>query len=348
MFLLLIDNFNKQKNSLIRYFLLFLIIVVSGTRYEVGYDYYNYVNYYSIWLPYNLEPLFIYLVQLEQLITDNYQILFLTFSFLTISVIYYAITKYTKYIKTSFLFYLLIPGLYITSFSTLRQSLAMAFFFLAMYFLLYPKNKFKYVFYSVISVLLHYSAIVPVLIVIIFYKVLKVNYSFFIYAFFIVLSLILLNIDFVEILLSNAPGRYGSYLDMPREIPIYKVFLVNVFMLIIVFFKNKFIKENEDIVLINLLFVGIIILNLFSNFEHVSRLSHYFTIFQIIILSKLIYSSKKQYIKYLLLYITTIFYALILIKALYSDTLETYNPKMTPYKNYFFNNNLYLKNESDF
>lgn len=334
LFLLVIDYYFSNKKMFL-YIALLIILLVSGTRFEVGYDYLNYVNYYTNWLPDNLEPLFILSIKLQKVITNNYQIMFFTYSLFTMLFMYSGITKYTKYIKTSLLFYLLIPGLYLTSFSTLRQSIAISIFFFAVYFLVFRNQKSKFIFYGVVASLFHYSAVFPTLIVFIFYKVFKVNYSIYLYISLIVLSITLWKIGFSTFMLSIVSGKYAAYLDMPRDVSIYKLLISNIFMVFIILYQKKSVQKIEDIILINLIFTGMLILNTFADFEHVTRMSHYFTIFQIIIVPKLIYLSKNQSVKMFLLLSFVVYYGLMLAKVIYVDNQQNYHPKMTPYQNYF-------------
>lgn len=332
---LLIADYLFKNIKLFLYLALFLVVVISGTRYGTGYDFFNYVSFYTHSLPENLEPLFkLSIIVLKQVSSDS-QIMFFLYSFFTVILTYIGITKYTKYTKTSFLIFLLIPGLYLNSFSILRQAIAEPILFLAFFYLIYNKSLLRFYLLSLVAFLFHYSAILPVVIVLISYSILKKSYSLLFYILVLCLNIILYQINLATFLLGFAFGKYVAYLDFIQHTSLLKIVVSNLFILILIFFKNQFISTKEDNIILNILFIGIVILNIFSDFTPITRLSYYFLIFQIILVPKLIYSFKNNNIKIIALTLFISYYCLMFGNALVTDMATETDAGMIPYKNYF-------------
>lgn len=324
------------KKNLFIFLAILSIILISGTRFETGYDFFHYVGFYIGGADATHEPLFKLLLYILNLFTQEYQIFFFVSSLITIGFLYYAIKKYTKYKKTALLIFLLIPGLYLNTFSIVRQGIAEIFVMLAIYYLVYEKNRLKYLLYFVLSIGFHYTALVPLAIVFIFKKILSILYSNTIYILFIIFSLVLSKLNIADIILGAAFGRFAAYLDMTHDVSMLKLIVSNLFFILLVLFKNKFINSKPDVYLFNLMFIGILFINVFANFIPVTRFSYYFLIFQIILVPKLIYSFKSNEMKAIFLSGFIAYYSLMFTNSLIVDEKTDKYPKMTPYQNYFF------------
>jgi len=313
-----------------------IIILISGTRFETGYDFLNYTYFYTHLAYESLEPLFSLSIVFFNLFTSDPQILFFAYSVVTLVVLQMAISKYTIYHKTSLFIYLLIPGLYLNTFSIIRQGIAEVLFFLAISYLIYDKNKIKFVLFSIFAVLFHYTSIIPILLVAVTHKLLQKKYATHSYLAVLLASIILYKIGLASVLLTLATGHYASYIDEVYEGSIVKLFVLNLFMFIIIIFKNRIISSNIDTYLLNLTFIGIFTTNIFLDYTPVTRLGYYFLIFQIIIVPKMIYSFKENFVKLVFFSGFFLYYFGIFYNSLYVDELVDTYPKMTPYQNYFF------------
>lgn len=325
------------KAKIFDYVILLLIIFISGFRYEVGYDYYN---YYSMFVGNHLElePLFMVVISLFRAWWDEPQYVFFFFSAVTISIIFYAIKKFTKYYRTSFLIYLLIPGLYLNSFSIIRQGIAISFFFLSIYYLLYLNKRSKYLIISMIGFMFHFSAIIPIVIVLLMRRLLAQKYSLYFHIIIMTLALLIGISGIMGLVISTIGGRYSVYSTaFVEQVSVFKIIVLFFFSLFILYSYEKNSDKNLTF-LLNLYQLGIIVNFVFSDFTAVTRLSYYFLIFQTILVPRVIYTYRHQAIKLLMLTLFIVYYFGIQINALLVDEkLDSY-PKMTPYKNYFSDN----------
>lgn len=313
-----------------------IVIFISGTRYNTGYDFYNYHVFYTHHLDESLEPLFKLSVQILNLFSEDSQLMFFIYSFATILLTYFAITKMTKYKKTSLFIFLLIPGLYLNTFSIIRQGIAEVFFLLAVYYFVYENKNLKFWFFSLIAIGFHYSAALPVLLIYFFRKILSIKYSIPIYLILLSFSIFLYKINIAPILIALSPGKFGVYVEFIQNTSLIKILVYNLFIVVLIIFKKQYIKAKSDLILLNFLFVGVLILNVFADFIPVTRLSYYFFIFQIILVPKFIYSFKDNNLKVIVLFLSLLYYILIFLNALYVDSLSSSEYTMTPYQNYFF------------
>lgn len=332
--LLLIDNFIKKDFFIL--IAVLTIILVSGTRFETGYDFYNYHVFYTHHLADSLEPLFKLSVQILNLFSEDSQLMFFIYSFATILLIYFAITKMTKYKKTSLFIFLLIPGLYLNTFSIIRQGIAEAFFLLAVYYFVYENKNLKFWFFSLIAIGFHYSAALPVLLIYFFRKILSIKYSITIYLILLSFSIFLYKINIAPILISLAPEKFDVYVEFIQNTSLIKILVYNLFIVVLIIFQKQYIKAKSDLILLNFLFIGVLILNVFADFIPVTRLSYYFFIFQIILVPKFIYSFKDNNFKVIVLFLSLLYYILIFLNVLYLDSISDSKYTMTPYQNYFF------------
>lgn len=324
------------KAKFFNYLILSIVIFISGFRYLVGYDY---LNYYTIFVgnsinSIELEPLFMLISEFSRRLWNNPQYTFLIFSTITISVVFFTIPRYTKYHRTAFLFYLLIPGLYLNSFSIVRQGVAISFFFLSIYYLIYVKNIWKFFIYSLVGFLLHFSMIIPTILVYFLRNQLVKKYSTSVHIYSIIIALMLSFSGILSTIISTFGGRYSIYGTLVDEVSFLKVVILSLFSLFIVYSYRK-INDNRLVFLLNLNQLGILISIAFSDFAPITRLAYYFTIFQIILVAELIYRYKTQGLKILALVLFVSYYFGLQINALLTDEKVEYFPKMTPYTNYF-------------
>ncbi|MEZ9866561.1 EpsG family protein [Vibrio sp. 10N.261.51.A4] len=327
------------KSNIFSLFALFLIVMLSATRLEIGYDYFNYVGFYSVHLPESLEPLFKLSINLMNSFDLHYREFFFIYSIVTIFVLYIAIAKYTPYRKSALLIFILIPGLYLNSFSIIRQSIAASFVFFAIYYLIYEKKYVKFWVLSLIAICFHYPVVLVVLLVSLFKSLLNKEGSFKFYCFIVMTSLVIYKAGVASFVLSMIGGKYSLYASFVQPVSVLKLLVLNFYILILLCFKKQFIKDERDVFVVNLLVIGVLIVNIFADFTPVSRLGYYLLIFQIIIVPKLIYSFpssnlRQTSLKTLVIAITMFYYFSMFTNSLYVDSRQDIYPKLTPYNSW--------------
>jgi len=312
-----------------------LTLFFSGFRLETGYDWFNYVSFYSIGMQDLMEPFFALSVKLLNLITDDFRSMFFCYSLATVSVLLLAIHRFTKRTKISFLLYLLIPSYFITSFSIVRQGLALVIFLYALSFLLIDNNRFKFILISIVSCMFHYSAAIPSIMLLLCEKIFNRNFKTIYYVLLVLISWVLYYANIAPILITLAYGRYATYIEYTISVSSIKILVVNLFAFAIIAYKRQYVKSVADTYMLNMLVVGTLITNIFADFLPMTRLSYYFFIVQIVLVPKIIYSAKHNITKAFFLVAFLSYYILMLSYSLKVDIdLDSY-PKLTPYNNIF-------------
>jgi len=330
-----LERFSKKGMSPFFAIAILLTIFISGFRYNTGYDFLNYVRFYNEPLHLNIEPLFAVSIAFFKIFSDDPQLMFFAYSSATILILLLAVKRFTKYTKTSFLFFLLIPGLFLNSFSIIRQSLAMVILFYGVSFLLLDNGKRRFVIIASVAAMFHYSAIFPALLFFFGEAILKKEYTFKTFIFLALLSLVLYYFDLARFLLGFAIGRYSLYSDNYQPISLIKILILNLFMFFLVLHKRRFAAILSDIFLLNSVFIGVLITNIFASFTPLTRFSYFFLIAQIILVPKLIYAIKENSLKLFFLAVFMCYYSFMIGNALMVDLNFGSYPKMTPYENYF-------------
>lgn len=324
------------KSSFIYRFIVLIIIFISGTRYMVGFDFLNYIGFYIENTSSDaLEPLFNLSLILLNYFSSNPQWMFFIYSLFTIALVSIILPKYTNNYRMAFLIYLLIPGLFLNTFTIIRFSLAQSILFFAMYYFIYRNNYYLFFIMAFISIGFHYSALIPIVLLIILYPLLKIKFSFIIYLTLIVFSLIFYIFDLSAFLLSFLGGKYEYYQDSEYTVSLLKLIVINLYFLILIFFRNYYINTIQETIIFNFTIIGVLLINLFAEYTFITRISYYFLIFQIILVPKFIYSFKGNY-KIAILLFCMLFYLLQFINALQFSQKEDKYPNIIPYKNYFW------------
>ena len=314
----------------------FVTVFVSGFRYNTGYDFLHYVQFYREHPPAGMEPLFAYSVTFFNYFTDDPQLMFFTYSLATVSILLLAIKRFTKYTKTSFLIFLLVPGFFINSFSIIRQSLAMVILFYGMSFLILDDRKGKFLIISSVSAMLHYSAVFPALLFLLGGTFLRKEYRLNTLIGLALLSLVLCYFDVARFMGCFSIGRYSQYIDSKQAISPIKILILNLFVFFLLLNRRQFVENSSDTFLLNSMFIGVLITNFFSDFLPLVRFSYYFLIAEITLIPKLIYAFKDNNMRCVYLLAFMCCHAALMINAMLVDLNFDYYPKMIPYVNYFF------------
>ncbi|KAA6352594.1 Transmembrane protein EpsG [termite gut metagenome] len=328
--LLLID-YSRKSNGKIASMALFIVIIVSGIRENVGYDFANYVSFYL--LENASEPGFNLINRGLKLFGLNYHWMFILFSFATIIFVFKGIKYYTLHTNIAFFIYILIPGLYLNSFSIVRQAIAIAILFYG-YRFLYNKKLVKYTIIVIAAASFHYSSLFAIPFFLVSLKVKKMKY--WIYYLVIIASIFLSKINFIPMIFEKVLGStsyltYAAYDD--GGISFSKILILNIFILIILFFYKR--MSDIDKTMFFFLVLAVSIVTIFGSIGAVTRFSYYFRIFEIILISDVIYLLKSKYNKLILLVFVLGYYGIMFFHAISYDLKLEYFPKMTPYQTMF-------------
>lgn len=282
-----------DKNKLLQWFVFVIILAVAGLREYVGYDYASYVDWYTNGKRDDkIEFGYLQIMNIFRYLNLSYHFLFFFFSFASCLFLFLGIKKYTDNQNFAFLIFLLLPELFLTSFSSIRQSFSVSVCFYAFYYLL---NK-KYIVYTLLMLLaisIHYSAIIAFLVFLFIFRYSdKFNERNIIVLLFV--SFLISKIDTIQFFyFLFEKTRYAYYFSQERP-PVnnYKIIILNLVALFVLFhFKKLKEKYPHHHYLLPLYFFSVLLINLFSAFADMARLVLYFRVFEIIIIADLIFLS---------------------------------------------------------
>lgn len=263
-----------------------LSILFSGLRFENGNDWFNYLDILQNIETYEgkIEWGLIYLGKILNLFSYSEHLLFFSFSFVTLALIGLSFNSIASH-RLAFFLYLLTPGLFLNSFHVIRQMLAVSLFFYAVMEFGNNKSKLLFLFCGILGASFHYTAIIPfVFFVVIRWFPMKANLLP------CVLAVALIYISFIvsftelphDILLKFSGSKFEIYSELGDIENRYKIIVISLIasLYLYVYYRSKLVK-NEDY--LKLFIFGVVLLNLFSNFSVVSRVSYYFIPFGLII-----------------------------------------------------------------
>lgn len=306
----------KTKYRTLSILALLLPILLAGLRFAVGIDYESYatisktlsemplLTFFSSAASNVYEPTMFLFSRISAFFGDNNIIFFTIYSALTIIPIYLAARKINpKYAWLVLLFFLLL--FFAPSLNTIRQYAAIAITFFATVSLVYdnktPKRKLlEFLALILLASLLHTSAICAITLPIIYLisqkfanKTLIQNilyYSLFVIASFFIAQFLITNIADIPIL-----NKYAYALAWQDEIgPVPNLFAKLIPIIIgAVFFKQLIQKDRRNSFYFALTFIALAT-SLFGYIvPYGYRLSDYFNIFQILLFTNIISSTKE-------------------------------------------------------
>ena len=327
-----------NKSKIFEISLLVLAISVSGFRENLSGDYRYYVSWYdNKSRDYDFEFGFVWIMNIFRWFHSSHHILFFFFSFCTTMLVYLGVKKYTQHYNLAFLFFLLIPALYLNTWSVIRQAFAMSIVFYAFQFLI-TKRYFIYFVLMFIGIAIHYTAIFPFLVFLVVYKFAdKIR------------SVHLLVLLFSSLVLSNIHWNtfFTRFFENTHYIEYFsknlnpvnglKIISLNILAAFILLYSRK-MKETYPLQKYFIVFCvfSIIVTNLFATNNQLNRFSHYFTLFEIIVFADLIFlETKKRRLGLLIgFYLYGVSLFLYSIKADYNLNLQ--NTKYIPYNSVFY------------
>lgn len=240
----------------------------------------------------------------------NYNLYMFIFSIATLWLIVKSIVLYvpSTYAPLSYFIYLCI--FFPLNLNIMRQGLSIAIFFFSLQYI-YDRKPLRYFMLAFIAIGIHISATITIPLYFLIKNNRKINYLFFI-VFSSIIFFLLLNPIMLFDTLSNFPGfeRYSFYSVYEGNIN-NRIVIINIaiFLIMLLYEKNLLpsIYEKKDSLLFYILFIGVIIgLTGFIS-PYIKRLSNYFDIVQIIILTRVPMPFKRKYDFALVQYICYLF-----------------------------------------
>jgi len=252
------------RNNYLRQFIKTSIIVVltlfTGMRnISVGTDSAMYGDYflrnwdYIQWIKGGTEIGFSSIIKLIQLIgLDNYLYFFIVFSLIFNVVVINAIYKISKNIPLSIVIFMTFSDLYIFSFNVMRQSIAVAFVMLSIYYMFESKNRKMYLM-LVLAVCFHYSAICAFIFPVAYRMIEKRPFILYLIAAFLIVMFTLITSQlYVYLSLITGADRYTAYNQMITSATDPKKFMLDLFLLICFvccFLYQKINSKKENFIL---------------------------------------------------------------------------------------------------
>jgi hypothetical protein len=135
------------------------------------------------------------------------------------------------------------------------------------------------------------------------------------------------------------PGHFGRYAHYEISVSILKLLAINGLFLFFMFQQERFIRSRLDRYLLNSIFLGLIIFNIFSDYVYVSRLAQYFLVAEIVLVPLYLFSIEAKKTRKIMAAMFLLYYGFNYDYALYRDehfSSTSHKYFLIPYKNYFF------------
>ncbi len=278
-------HLEKQLGGIIIFIALLLF---SGLRYNVGWDYESYVKVIvgdiSKIHDSRYEPISRIIFLLGNLI-NFYPFVFITYSTLTLFIVHKTISKYSLDPVISWIVFFSLPLFFLASLSTIRQSLATSIIFFS-YSYLKEKKVLIFLMFIIIASLIHYSAVFGIFLL----PLSKIpigrwtNLFLLIISFFVgsivenIINLIQSDLSIFKVLQFYLKADYKSSTIL--QYIYYTIGIIN-----LIFYKKLVQVDSNSSKFITITNFGLIFYNLLS-FEPVSagRISAFFLIFWILLI----------------------------------------------------------------
>src|SRR5699024_3579299 len=332
----------KKEKKIIFWSAVILPILISGLRYGVGTDYFNYEKiYYQLTTQGSFlnalantryEPGWIILNQNIGFIFGDAQYFFIFIALITWILTFKAVYDNRNNLSMSIAILIIMTTLFNASFNTMRQILASSFLMLSVKPALEHK-KLKFIILVLLAASIHYAALMFLIVYwLVNSKVQGSSYIKNILAFMGAVIVILFSPMLLSLITKVDLFSHYSHYDLNlkkigpgiivERIPVILIILANIKRLKI---SNGFYK------IIPLYFVGLILLNFGYLADYMSRVGEYFEMLQVFILAAIVKVQSNRYKK--------LFYGFIII--MYYISWFTYNfiiknnSETIPY-NFFF------------
>lgn len=333
-FFLILDYYIKPKGNFFEYVALLIIIIVTGVRVNVGYDYVNYHdNYLRGYLDPGLEPGYLFFINILRFFGASPYVMFFLMGLGIYSFFYAGIRKYTLHSGIALIIYMLIPGLYLNSLSIIRQELAISIAFFAFYFL-EKKNYKKYFLLMLLAFSFHLTVIFVFFIHIIAIKFARklVPKHYFI---FIIISLIFSVLHLEKYVVQYTYSKYTDLMSDGEQVNIVKTIILNSVVILSLFFYKTLCKKERNKYIFFFVVLATIMVNIFSSFTVFTRISYYFRAYEVILIAELVFVFAPKY-RSLITFLAFCYYFALFAGSLNNDIKIDYKQesKLTPYKTF--------------
>lgn len=325
--------------------LLSIMILIGGFRDRIGWDYYSYTNWYLKGTRDDgLELGFLAILRIFRYLNLDYHFLFFFFSFFTYLFAYLGIRKYIKKSSLSMVLYILIPVLFLYSFTYIRQFLSVTIAFYAFSFLL-DKKYLNYFLLMFVGVSIHYSCLLPFIFFLIMYKwgsFIKSHHLYLLMGFTFIMGQVGI-IHWLSLLFKDSHYLFYVSNEFAVAVPLLKLLVINIMVFLIINYYDRHGFQHPNHKYLLLVYVcSILFLNLFSESTELTRLYIYFRIFEIILVSEIIYAALKNK-RFWFIGFVCCFYLFPYFRAISID-YETApeNLKLIPYKSLLYKNTQFL------
>lgn len=289
---------NKKNSKMLKFMAILIPILIGGLRYFVGTDYTNYIDYYTVYGSMPLESylskngifeiLFYFIARISFLATHNYYLLFFVSNLLIVIFTFLATEKNT--IKNKYLIWLLFLFLYFPMFlNAVRQGISISITFYMIMLILNGEYK-KSLIISLLSPLFHASGVITILLYIILYylnrNVKKTRQNVIIIS---LISMLFIPIGFYLIHFIPYLNQYSKYESIIAEGNNYTFYLKAMILIILFIFYKGVEKQDNNTFYYYLIFASEVVLTLLGFISpFIKRITLYFSLGQILILSCLV------------------------------------------------------------
>jgi hypothetical protein len=301
-------NLTTEKQRIISFLFVLILILLAAVRKEVGTDY---KTYESIWYgisPFKsslrfhpeygyLEPGFRYILSFLKLISDSPILFFSFFAFTTMTIFYIGIQRLqTNSIFVLFLFLCVFYIPYV--FNGMRQALTMSLFVFSLYYMNKPEKKLLQVlFLGCIAGMIHITGFLIIPCYFIFKC--RFNYTHF-FIFGLIFSLVLYKSRFIVFIFEILfPFRIASYITYKYgDITLFQI-LTRTLVITTLFFFGRQIRERGFYHSVFKLYaIGFFLyISLFDYNMLATRLNMFFRILEPILFSSIISKSQNLFTK---------------------------------------------------
>lgn len=307
----ILDNTSRTKKigRFLFWLSILLPVIISGYRYGIGTDYFNYERiYYNLGLSDDLignigntrlEPGWVVFNYLIKIMFDDVRYVFLASSLLIWLFNFKAIYDNRKYISIGIAVLILLTTLYNPSFNMVRQSLAMAIIMLSIKPII-DKRPIKFYIIILLAMSFHYTAIIflPA-----YWIVNNASQATALAkrTFVIIGSIFLIFITptLMEFLTSFEFLSYYSHYELELEsLGVGNIIIKSPIILLIVFNLKKLYEKNNPMQLFIILYFIGLILEFYGYFaQYINRIALFYEMIQIFILAAIIKSQTNKYEK---------------------------------------------------
>lgn len=296
-------------------------ILFSGLRYQTGFDYPPYLSYFNDISSFDvpIEPGFYIFSDLAGRLGLSPYLCFFIFSFVTIA-LFARVCWASVSPNYSFLLFLMVPGLFLNSFTLIRQFLAISIFVYSIYSLINNKRLLRYILGMFLAASFHYTAIFAFFVGFLACKSENLKPSFFgVISLLLICYIIGLGDTLNHILpMLSQDGKYEVYAIWQDRISNFKILALFFTAVPFIHYASRGVADKYLAVYFKLWVFGLSITYLFASFSPITRLSYYFLFFFIMLVPASLNSCSKI-ARSLLMLLPLVVYSIGVFSALYTD-----------------------------